>query len=102
MMAKLTMEELKKIYNLYAKKNGYTETPTDILNFISDPYYLGDALDGGRVIFPFWKEKLVEIFPTPFYENNKGKVLILSGATGIGRVRFLTLLWLMNYIEYFV
>ena len=77
--------ELKHLFDLYARTSGYTETPPTISEFISNDYYLGASLKGGESIFPFWKEQLVDIFPTPFYESNKYKVILLSGATGIGK-----------------
>jgi len=75
----------KHLYELYAKGSGYIEVPPTIYDFISDDYYLGGSLNHGDSVFPFWKQQLVDIFPTPFYETNKYKVILLSGATGIGK-----------------
>jgi len=77
--------DMNYLFDLYAKNNSYIETPPTISEFISNDYYLGGSLDGGKAVFPFWKERLVDIFPTPFYETNKYKVVLLSGATGIGK-----------------
>ena len=81
----ITTRDRKHLYDLYAKGNGYVETPPTIQEFISDEYYLGASLNGGDSVFPFWKQQLVDIYPTPFYETNKYKVVLLSGATGIGK-----------------
>ena len=77
--------DLKQLYDLIARNSGYTETPPTIQEFISNDYYLGQSLNGGESVFPYWKKQLVDIFPTPFYETNKYKVILLSGATGIGK-----------------
>ena len=75
----------KHLYDLFARSNGYSETPPTIHQFITDEYFLGSSLNGGDAVFPFWKEQLVDIYPTPFYETNKYKIVLLSGATGIGK-----------------
>jgi len=81
----LSEYETKKIFDTFAKFNEYIETPPTITEFISNDYYLGKSLNNGKVIFPFWKKKLVQIFPTPFFESNKYKILLFSGSTGIGK-----------------
>ena len=81
----ITPRDRKHLYELYAKSHGYIETPPSIQEFISDDYYLGSSLNSGDSVFSFWKKQLVDIYPTPFYENNKYKVILLSGATGIGK-----------------
>lgn len=81
----INSQERKHLYSLYSKANGYNETPPTIQEFITDEYYLGGSLDKGNAVFPFWKKQLVDIYPTPFYETNKYKVILLSGATGIGK-----------------
>jgi len=77
--------ELNHLYDLMARSGGYIETPPTISEFISNDYYLGASLNGGGSVFPFWREQLLDIYPTPFYETNKYKVVLLSGATGIGK-----------------
>lgn len=84
-LKELSPNDLKHLYDLIARQNGYTETPPTIQEFISNDYYLGQSLNGGDSVFPFWKDQLVKIYPTPFYETNKYKVILLSGATGIGK-----------------
>lgn len=81
----LSGADLNHLYNLFSKNNGYTQNPPTISEFISNDYYLGQSLDSGNSVFPYWKQKLVEIYPTPFFETNKYKVILLSGATGIGK-----------------
>lgn len=84
-VSKLTKMDRNHLYDLYARSNSYIETPPTITEFITNEYYLGGSLDQGASVFPFWKEKLIDIYPTPFYETNKYKVILLSGATGIGK-----------------
>ena len=81
----LNSNNRKHLYDLYARTNGYTETPPTISEFISNDYYLGSSLNSGDAVFNFWKKQLIDIYPTPFYETNKYKVILLSGATGIGK-----------------
>jgi len=84
-VSNLKPTELKHLYDLMARSGGYTETPPTIQEFISNDYYLGASLNGGESVFPFWRKQLVNIYPTPFFETNKFKVILLSGATGIGK-----------------
>ena len=84
-LADLSTHDLKELYSLFSRTNGYTEVPPTISEFISSEYYIGESLDFGANVFPFWKEQLVDIYPTPFYVSNKYKVILLSGATGIGK-----------------
>lgn len=81
----MTKEDTKKLYDTYSKLGGYSETPPTIEEFITNDFYLGKSLDNGRAVYPYWKKILVDIFPTPFFESNKYKVLMFSGGTGIGK-----------------
>ena len=74
-----------KIFNelLY---DDYKEIPVDIVTFITDDRYLGQAwkdAEGKLKLYPFWMEKLKELFPNSFdtVVNN----LIESGARGLGK-----------------
>ena len=64
----------------------YKEIPVDIITFIKDPMYLGKAWhlsDGKCKLFPFWENKLKELFPdnvTTAYNT-----FIESGARGLGK-----------------
>lgn len=67
----------------------YLERPPDIDTFITDPYYLGEALYGGEdwygrpvyggQIWPSWREPLREIFAGQYYQ------VIFTGAIGTGK-----------------
>ena len=64
----------------------YREIPVDIVTFITDDNYLGKAwkdAEGKIKLYPFWMEKLQELFPNSFdtIVNN----LIESGARGLGK-----------------
>ena len=46
----------------------YEEIPVDIETFMHDRRYLGNALynkEGKFTVFPYWEQKLKEIFPSP-------------------------------------
>ncbi len=92
----LTSNDIKSLYDLYARTESYIETPPTITEFISDNYYLGSSLEGGESIFPFWKDKLIDIYPTPFYESNKYKVILLSGSTGSGKSTISSIIFLYD------
>lgn len=81
------MNSEKKFYEQVAKKlKKYEKSPPSINEFLTNPYYLGEETQKGKRIFPFWKVKLEELYPTPFYEYDPNKKLILlTGATGIGK-----------------
>jgi len=89
-------EDLKKIYALYARETGYIETPPSIMDFINNDYYIGDATNGGTTIYPYWKEILRDIYPTPFFEHNKYKALVYSGSTGIGKSTIASIVFLYD------
>lgn len=58
----------------------FTSTPVDIKTFIEDPQYLGEF---AKDIYPYWKEKLQEVYTngpiSPYME------VLLEGAFGTGR-----------------
>lgn len=64
----------------------FKELPTDIITFIKDPKYLGHAwhlADGTCKLYPFWEDKLQELFPDPYTTNFNN--FIESGARGLGK-----------------
>jgi len=67
----INKDEIKKIFNSYALKHGYSEPPPTIIEFICDDYYLGKTFNNGKSIYKYWLETLVKMFPTPFPELNK-------------------------------
>lgn len=73
------------IYNKLLLED-YKENPVDIITFIEDNKYLGNAWhtsDGKSKLFPFWIEQLKKLFPDPFTTNYNN--FIESGARGIGK-----------------
>lgn len=64
----------------------YKEIPVDIITFIKDRKYLGNAwhLSSGKCkLFPAWEQKLLDVFPDNISTNFNH--LILSGARGLGK-----------------
>ena len=69
----------------------FEEVPVDIMTFISDDRYLGrglytiDEYTGERkcTVFPYWLEKLQDIFPDNL--TTKYNTLILTGSIGLGK-----------------
>ena len=65
----------------------YEEVPVDIDTFLRDPKYLGKGLvneEGKFTVFPYWVNKLKEIFPDPL-SPPAYNTLALSGAFGLGK-----------------
>lgn len=66
--------------------NDYKEIPVDIETFVDDDLYLGNAWkdkEGKSKLYPFWRNKLKELFPDNLTTNVNN--LIVSGARGIGK-----------------
>lgn len=73
------------------KYSDYEEIPVDIMTFISDERYLGrglyikDEFTGERkcTVFPYWIEKLQEIFPDNL--TTRYNTIVLTGSIGLGK-----------------
>jgi len=89
----ISKSEFKKLFTQYAKKHGYEEVPPDIIEFLSNDYYLGKSLSGGKGVYKFWMKLLAKMFPTPFPELNKIRenvftdnyIIINNSAIGTGK-----------------
>ncbi len=71
----------------------FTEAPVDILTFVDDYNYLGNAWhdnEGKSKLYPYWREELVKIFPDNLTTAvNNG---IFSGSRGRGKTEICTLI----------
>ena len=68
----------KKFYQKVAKSlKKYEKAPPTIEEFLCNPYYLGEETKRGERVFPYWKAKLQELYPTPFYEYDPDKKIII-------------------------
>jgi hypothetical protein len=73
------------------KYSDFEEVPVDIMTFISDERYLGrglysvDEFTGERkcTVFPYWIEKLKEIFPDNL--TTRYNTIVLTGSIGLGK-----------------
>lgn len=64
----------------------YSEIPVDIITFLKDEKFLGKAWhspDGKFKLYPYWQEKLQELFPDNI--SCKYNNAIFSGARGLGK-----------------
>lgn len=64
----------------------FDEVPVTIETFLHDREYLGNALydkEGKFTLFPYWEEKLKEIFPTNV--DTKYNTIVFTGAIGLGK-----------------
>lgn len=66
----------------------YSETPVDILTFVDDYNYLGNAwhdAEGKSKLYPYWRKELLKIFPDNLTTTvNNG---IFSGSRGRGKAQ---------------
>lgn len=80
------------------KYSDYEEIPVDIMTFMHDRKYLGNALynkQGKFTIFPYWENKLQEIFPTNV--DTAYNTVVFTGAIGLGKstIAVICLLYLL-------
>lgn len=64
----------------------FDEIPVDIHTFLHNKTYLGNALydqEGRFTLFPYWEEKLKEIFPSP--TETRYNTIVFTGAIGLGK-----------------
>lgn len=76
----------------------YDEIPVDIATFLHENQYLGNGLtdaDGRFTLFPYWEEKLKDIFPDSY--TTKYNTLIFTGGIGLGKstIAVICLLYLL-------
>ena len=65
----------------------WKEKPVDILTFVDDNYYLGEAWHdayGRSKMFPYWRDVLIKLFPDE-YTTAQYNTAIFSGARGLGK-----------------
>ena len=76
-----TSDQLNKI-----KYADYKEIPVDIITFIKDRKYLGDAWhesNGKCKLYPYWERRLKELFPDNISINYNSA--IFTGSRGLGK-----------------
>ena len=79
-MTKKVNKEVVNSYldNLYAMS--YRERPVDVIQFISDPKYLGQSTNNGKAIYPVWKRTLKRIFL-----DERKFLVVFTGSIGTGK-----------------
>lgn len=63
----------------------YTELPVDIDTFIEDDHYIGKSTKNGRLIYPFWRQRLREMFDPE--HPNKYREMFCATAVGTGKTK---------------
>lgn len=76
-------------------KQDYEEIPVDIDTFLESDEYLGTVTDNGKQIYPFWRERLREIFANGDTEFTE---IVFSGAIGIGKTQIAV--YALDYLLY--
>lgn len=74
---------IKEIENIIysIRKEFYEDKPVDIETFITDPYFLGESLNG--ILYPIWLNLLKSVHPSPFV--NTFYEIILEAPLGSGK-----------------
>lgn len=73
--------------------------PATIHEFLHEKKYLGNALydqEGRFTLFPYWEEKLEEVFPDAY--TTRYNTLVFTGSIGIGKstIAVICLLYLLH------
>lgn len=74
----LTLDQLERLYHSLSE---YDEEPVGIEEFLESPDYLGPYFQNS--LYPYWKEVLKEIYPSPYYSPYW--CISLRGAIGQGK-----------------
>lgn len=87
-----------ELYNEILKSD-WDELPATIHEFLHEKKYLGNALydqEGRFTLFPYWEEKLEEVFPDAY--TTKYNTLVFTGSIGIGKstIAVICLLYLLH------
>lgn len=77
---KLTSEEKLLIA---AKGLEMNRLPATIDQFLEDDFFLGTVTNSGNSVFPYWREKMREIFPNQIFTSTP--YLSLGGSIGCGK-----------------
>ena len=109
-LKEMAAEGTSKTYEAVLEQD-YAEIPVDIITFVDDYNYLGNAwhdVQGNSKLYPYWRRELKKLFPTNIDTNVNN--VILSGSRGRGKTEIAILiaayllhriLCLKNPIEYF-
>lgn len=62
--------------------------------WVNDPYYTGES---GKLLYPFWKKHIIEIFSRPL--DKRINEIILTGSIGGGKTTFMTFCFLRLLYE---
>ena len=77
---------MAKYYMMFGEdKSLYTELPVDIDTFIEDDHYIGKETRNGQSIYPFWRQRLREMFDPE--HPNKYREMFCATAIGTGKTR---------------
>lgn len=83
-ISKVAQLESKDKIELAAQLYGFSSVPPTIDEFIDSPRFLGSVLKGK--VYPYWREQLRDIYPTPIF--SRYKYIIPKGAIGTGKSTF--------------
>ena len=79
-------------------KSLYTELPVDIDTFIEDDHYIGNSTRNGKMNYPFWRQRLREMFDP---ENpNKYREMFCATAIGTGKTSNFNCIYIHSILLY--
>lgn len=77
---------MENYYMMFGEdKSLYTELPVDIDTFIEDDHYIGKSTRNGKLIYPFWRQKLREMFDP--VNPSKYREMFCATAIGTGKTK---------------
>lgn len=79
--AHISLLPLRDLEELYASLSEYDFTPVSIDEFLDGPEFLGPVFEEG--LYPYWRQVLREIYPSPFYSPYW--LISLRGSIGQGK-----------------
>ncbi|MCQ2209188.1 MAG: hypothetical protein MJZ34_02740 [Paludibacteraceae bacterium] len=97
-LEKYTNDQLLQVLK---KDIGFRFDVPDILTFIDDEYYMGwkywNKNKNKSGVYPFWREKLKELYPNPI--TTKSSYVVVTGCIGSGKSTFSTIMMLYDYCK---
>ena len=77
----------------------YAEIPVDILTFVDDYNYLGNAwhdAQGNSKLYPYWRKELVKIFPNNLDTNVNNAIFTGSRGRGKSEIASLCMAYILH------
>jgi len=101
MPADLSNYSNDQLLQVLSEEIGFRFEVPDILTFIDDAYYMGwkywDSDLGRSGVYPYWRQKLVELYPNPI--TTASSYVVVTGCIGCGKSTFSQIVLMYDYIK---